>query len=183
MDRLGVDSIDLYQIHFPGFINEPYWSGLADCYNQGLVKHIGVSNYGPDLLRRAHKYFADRGIQLESNQIQYSLLCRQQETNGALQVGNKICYTFAPSVCNISTMLNAVCATQKKIQRERSSMLCSVVLFLRRLGRPRSKYYDPRLFSSGSRHFNWKVFQRQSAHRSACNQSRFQKRTIITLKI
>jgi aryl-alcohol dehydrogenase-like predicted oxidoreductase len=34
--------IDLYQIHFPGaWSNEEYWDGIADAYDQGLIKAIG----------------------------------------------------------------------------------------------------------------------------------------------
>ena len=37
--------IDLYQIHFPGaWSNEEYWDGIADAYDQGLVKAVGENN-------------------------------------------------------------------------------------------------------------------------------------------
>lgn len=50
-DRLG-RPIDLYQIHFPNaWANAAYWDGLADCVDQGLVKAVGVSNYGVDAMR------------------------------------------------------------------------------------------------------------------------------------
>ena len=40
--RLG-RPIDLYQIHFPNaYANEAYWDGLADCFDKGLVKSVGV---------------------------------------------------------------------------------------------------------------------------------------------
>lgn len=78
--------IDLYQIHFPNaFANEAYWDGLADAYEQGLVKNVGVSNYGVDALRACHAALAKRGVPLSSNQIQYSLLYRFPEQNGLLQ--------------------------------------------------------------------------------------------------
>lgn len=78
--------IDLYQIHFPNaFANEAYWDGLADAYEQGLVKNVGVSNYGVDALRACHAALAKRGVPLTSNQIQYSLLYRFPEQNGLLQ--------------------------------------------------------------------------------------------------
>ena len=45
-ERLG-RPIDLYQIHFPNaWCNAQYWDGLADCVDRGLVKKVGVSNYG-----------------------------------------------------------------------------------------------------------------------------------------
>lgn len=78
--------VDLYQIHFPNaWANEAYWDGLADAYEQGLVKSVGVSNYGVDALRACHAALAKRGIPLTSNQIQYSLLYRYPEQNGLLQ--------------------------------------------------------------------------------------------------
>lgn len=78
--------IDLYQIHFPNaFANEAYWDGLADAYEQGLVKSVGVSNYGVDALVACHDALAKRGVPLTSNQIQYSLLYRYPEQNGLLQ--------------------------------------------------------------------------------------------------
>ena len=54
-----------------------YW-GLAECYHSGLVKNVGVSNYGPTLLARAHAHLAARGVPLASNQFHYSLLARHR---------------------------------------------------------------------------------------------------------
>ena len=90
MDRLGVDQIDLYQIHWPMFFDEKYWKGLAECYHKGYVKSVGVSNYGPNQLKACHKALSDLGVPLSSNQIQYSLLCRQQENNGALAMAKSL---------------------------------------------------------------------------------------------
>merc|ERR1719491_138418 len=55
---------------------------MVECYKRGIIANVGVSNYGPTLLRRAHAYFASRGVPLASNQINYSLLYRKkaQET-------------------------------------------------------------------------------------------------------
>ena len=90
MDRLGVDQIDLYQIHWPMFFDETYWKGLAECYHRGYVKAVGVSNYGANQLKACHKALSDLGVPLSSNQIQYSLLCRQQENNGALAMAKNL---------------------------------------------------------------------------------------------
>ena len=93
--RLKVDQIDLYQLHMPdivqplrmfGYVNEKdeaYWEGLARCVELGLVKEVGVSNYGPTLLKRCHSFLKDRGINLASNQIHYSLLARHRGHNQA----------------------------------------------------------------------------------------------------
>ncbi|XP_061704214.1 uncharacterized oxidoreductase YtbE-like [Cydia pomonella] len=54
---LGFEKIDLYLIHFPGMANlssadiqniklrSQAWEALVECYNEGLVRSIGVSNY------------------------------------------------------------------------------------------------------------------------------------------
>jgi pyridoxine 4-dehydrogenase len=84
--RLGNRPIDLYQIHFPGaWSNAEYWDGLAMAYEQGLVKAVGVSNYGVDALRACHAALAQRGIPLATNQIQMSLLYRHPLENGLAQ--------------------------------------------------------------------------------------------------
>ena len=73
-ERLG-RPIDLYQIHFPNaWCNAQYWDGLADCVDRGLVKRVGVSNYGVDAMRAASARLQERGTRLASNQIQLSLL-------------------------------------------------------------------------------------------------------------
>jgi pyridoxine 4-dehydrogenase len=85
LTRLG-RPIDLYQIHFPNaWSNEEYWDGLALAYERGLVKSVGVSNYGVDAVKACHDALAKRGIPLASNQIQLSLLYRYPLENGLMQ--------------------------------------------------------------------------------------------------
>mmetsp|Transcript_25073 Transcript_25073/g.40260 ORF Transcript_25073/g.40260 Transcript_25073/m.40260 type:complete len:178 (+) Transcript_25073:3-536(+) len=86
LQRLGRENIELYQIHFPGaFNNKEFWDGLADCYEQGLVRSVGVSNYGVEALSAVWKELKQRGVPLASNQIQYSLLYRYPEENDLKQ--------------------------------------------------------------------------------------------------
>jgi len=58
--------------------DEAYWDGLAECVRLGLARNVGVSNYGPTLLRRAHAHLERLGVPLASNQINFSLLYRAQ---------------------------------------------------------------------------------------------------------
>lgn len=90
--RLGVDSIELYQIHMPDIVQPlrflgfeerkdvEYWDGLVECYRRGIIKNIGVSNYGPTLLLRAQEHLSKYDAPLASNQINYSLLYRSDAT-------------------------------------------------------------------------------------------------------
>lgn len=81
--RLGLSSVDLYQLHWPGLWgNEGYIDGLGDAVEQGLVKAVGVSNYSEKRLRDAYEQLKKRGIPLASNQVNYSLIYRLPEENG-----------------------------------------------------------------------------------------------------
>lgn len=52
--RLGVDVIDLYQIHWPQPDEdiEEGWTAVADLVKAGKVRHAGVSNFSVAQLRR-----------------------------------------------------------------------------------------------------------------------------------
>ena len=54
LKRLNVDAIDLYQIHWPNpdVDVEEGWQEMARLKEEGLVRHIGVSNFSVDQLRR-----------------------------------------------------------------------------------------------------------------------------------
>ncbi|KAJ6685103.1 hypothetical protein OIU79_015222 [Salix purpurea] len=83
LDRLGLSSVELYQLHWPGIWgNEGYIDGLGDAVEQGLVKAVGVSNYSESRLRSAYEKLKKRGIPLASNQVNYSLIYRAPEENG-----------------------------------------------------------------------------------------------------
>ena len=55
LSRLGVEAIDVYQIHWPVPDQdiEEGWSTFAELKEEGLVRHIGVSNFSVAQLRRA----------------------------------------------------------------------------------------------------------------------------------
>jgi aryl-alcohol dehydrogenase-like predicted oxidoreductase len=54
LKRLQADAIDLYQIHWPNpeADLEEGWQEMARLKEEGLVRHIGVSNFSVDQLRR-----------------------------------------------------------------------------------------------------------------------------------
>ena len=94
--RLGRDSIDLYQHHFPAKnVSIPKLMDLlADAVEAGKVKTVGVSNYSAEQMREAHAALAKRGIPLASNQVEYSLLHRQPEGNGVLDACRELGITL-----------------------------------------------------------------------------------------
>jgi aryl-alcohol dehydrogenase-like predicted oxidoreductase len=85
--RLGLDRVDLYQVHFPfSVVPVTVWANaLADAVEAGLTRSVGVSNYSAAQMRQAHEVLSRRGIPLASNQVEYHLLHRKVERNGVLQ--------------------------------------------------------------------------------------------------
>ncbi len=74
LKRLGVDSIDLYQVHWPdpnAPISETF-STLRNLLDEKVVKHIGVSNFGPKLMDEALNY-----CPIISNQIVYNYFSKR----------------------------------------------------------------------------------------------------------
>jgi aryl-alcohol dehydrogenase-like predicted oxidoreductase len=76
LERLGVDAIDLYQIHWPipDEDIEEGWSTFVELKEQGLVRHIGVSNFTVDQLERIGLI-----APVETLQPPYSLVAREIE--------------------------------------------------------------------------------------------------------
>ena len=74
--RLGVDVIDLYQIHWPLPAEdlEEGWSALAELVKQGKVRHIGVSNFHVPQMQRLQPIYP-----VGSLQPPYSMLVRHIE--------------------------------------------------------------------------------------------------------
>jgi len=117
-ERLGVESVPLLQIHMPDIIQpfkafglesrneEAHWDGLAEAYHLGLAQNVGVSNYGPTLLRKAHAALAERGVPLASNQIHFNLLYRRQGSLATVEACKELgvaCLAYYPLAMGLLT--------------------------------------------------------------------------------
>ncbi|MBK1990567.1 aldo/keto reductase [Sphaerospermopsis aphanizomenoides BCCUSP55] len=97
LQRLQVERIELYQVHWPfTFLlsQETLMNTLADEVKRGRIGAVGVSNYSASQMREAHQILAARGVPLAVNQVRYSLLTRQIETNGILQTARELNVTI-----------------------------------------------------------------------------------------
>ena len=97
LKRLQVEQVALYQVHMPfSFFmsQETLMNALADEVKRGRIATVGVSNYSADQMREAHGYLAARGVPLAVNQVRYSLLTRQIESNGILDTARQLGVTI-----------------------------------------------------------------------------------------
>ena len=78
LKRLGTDYVDLYQAHRFDYETplEETFQAFADIVRQGKALYIGVSEWTAEQLREGHALAKQLGIQLISNQPQYSMLWR-----------------------------------------------------------------------------------------------------------
>ncbi len=78
LTRLQTDYVDLYQAHRFDYETplEETMQAFADIVRMGKVLYIGVSEWTADQLRAGHQLATELGVQLISNQPQYSMLWR-----------------------------------------------------------------------------------------------------------
>jgi 2,5-diketo-D-gluconate reductase A len=70
LERLGMESVDLYLIHWPVPSRDRYvdtWKAFVDARSEGLVRSIGVSNFQPDHLDRLVE---ETGVTPSVNQVE-----------------------------------------------------------------------------------------------------------------
>ena len=86
LERIGVESVDLYQVHQPYSLLpiENLMEAMAEAVKAGLTRTVGVSNYNQTQMLRAYSALARKDVPLAANQVTYSLLNREIEKNGLL---------------------------------------------------------------------------------------------------
>lgn len=78
LNRIGVDSLDLLQFHWWDYDNPYYIDALkylSDLRDEGIIKHIGLTNFDTERIQ----IMMDSGLQIVTNQIQYSIIDRRPE--------------------------------------------------------------------------------------------------------
>lgn len=100
--RLNVETIDLYQIHWPDPADqiEEGWQALAKFKEQGKIRYIGVSNFNVEQMQRAQKI-----APITSLQPPYSMLRRaiEAEILPFAQANNIGVINYSPMVSGLLT--------------------------------------------------------------------------------
>lgn len=89
-------NISLFMVHQPTSFSSPEaeMAAMADLVKAGKIRSVGVSNFSPERMRRAHKKLQEYGLPLAVNQVQYNLLHREIETNGVLETAKELGVTI-----------------------------------------------------------------------------------------
>ncbi len=93
LQRLGVDTIDLYYQHRvdPDTPVEETFGALGELVQQGKLRFLGISEASPDSIRRAHTT-----APLSAVQTEWSLFTRDVEDDGVLATVRELGIGFVP---------------------------------------------------------------------------------------
>ena len=67
---------------------------MAALVEAGKIRSVGISNFNAAQMRRAHSRLQQHGLPLAVNQMRYSLLSREIETNGVLETAKELGVTI-----------------------------------------------------------------------------------------
>lgn len=108
--RLQQPQLAVAQLHWSTSKYQPFqekalWEGVADIYDKGLAKSVGVSNYGPIQLQKVSDYMKERDVPLAVAQIQYSLMTygEAKEMNSACEDNNCRLISYSPLCLGLLT--------------------------------------------------------------------------------
>ena len=93
LQRLGIDTIDLYYQHRvdPQTPVEETFGALGELVAAGKVRYVGISEAAPETIRRAHATHPLTAVQTE-----YSLFTRDVEDDGVLATVRELGIGFVP---------------------------------------------------------------------------------------
>ena len=84
MERMKIDYMDLYLIHWPnpGIPMKDTFMALNEVIEKKHAKYVGVSNFGVEQMKEAVKFSS---TPLVTNQVEYNVSYREPERNGVLE--------------------------------------------------------------------------------------------------
>ncbi|XP_020535077.1 pyridoxal reductase, chloroplastic isoform X2 [Jatropha curcas] len=122
LERLQLEQIGIGQLHWSTANYAPpqelaLWDGLLAMFEKGLVRAVGVSNYGPKQLVKIHDYLKARGVPL----------CSAQGKTGPSFYSSQICFRgllFRQILPGLEPLLSAL----REIAQKRRKTLPQVAI-------------------------------------------------------
>ncbi|TDM07508.1 aldo/keto reductase [Macrococcus lamae] len=96
LERLGLEYLDLYLIHWPGQDTEKFietWKALEQLYNEGKVRNIGVSNFN---IEHMETLLAQASVKPVINQVEFHPYLDQKELRNYLAEKQIVMESWSP---------------------------------------------------------------------------------------
>lgn len=95
LHKLGTDAVDLLLIHQPNLRTplEETLDAMADLHREGLVRHIGVSNFSIERLNRARRIAA---VPILADQVQYHPFWDQRDLLEYCRIYDVLLTAYSP---------------------------------------------------------------------------------------
>jgi aryl-alcohol dehydrogenase-like predicted oxidoreductase len=123
--RMGLASVDVYSVHAPlphAGGRRAMYEGLAEAYDLGLCRGVGVCNFNVGQTREAMAACRQLGVPLVSNQIKYSVLNIEREMDGTIETCLElgiVPVAHTPLACGLATSRYARSVTSRNAKRAR----------------------------------------------------------------
>ena len=141
LNRLNVETIDLYHIHWPYALMrlDALMDMMALAVRIGKIRAVGVSNFSAKQMRQAAARLARYDIPLASNEVHYNLLHRQPETDGVLEACRELNVALIAYRPLASGLLKAQEPGTSSVPAPASSTLTSLLPVFRKSGQKRQE--------------------------------------------
>ncbi len=95
LDRLGIAQVDLLYVHWPLEAYDPpeTFQAFDELYDDGRIKHVGVSNFTPALLDEAHDHL---DAPITANQVEMHPLLPQRKLRSYLSTHDIALVAYGP---------------------------------------------------------------------------------------
>jgi diketogulonate reductase-like aldo/keto reductase len=120
LDRLGLDYVDLYLIHWPTGAPTLYWDRFEEFAAQGLARSIGVSNYGAAELRTLIR---SASVPPAVNQIEFNPFAYRRRLVEACQREQVVVQAYSPLMQGRGIDDRRITAVAQKYGRSNAQVL------------------------------------------------------------
>jgi 2,5-diketo-D-gluconate reductase A len=139
LDRLGLDYVDLYLIHWPTGAPTRFWDRFEEFLAQGLAKSIGVSNYGAaelsQLIERA-------SVPPAVNQIEFNPFAYRRRLVEACRQAQVVVQAYSPLMQGHGIEDRRITAVAEKHGRSNAQVLLRWALQRDTVVLPKSAHQD-----------------------------------------